>query len=83
VKDVLTDESAEILLQRGLQKVGEDSYEFTRDLRHRVPGLYGLTEEFLEEFAKSVKCPTLLVGSTCQSHLEYRQRADKFIQIYK
>ena len=56
----VTEESARIMLKRGLKQSG-DGFVFTRDLRHRVPGLYGFTDEFLEEFAKNISCPHLLI----------------------
>ena len=58
----VTEEAARTILQRGL-KPGPDGqgWVFTRDLRHRVPSLYGLPDSFIEEFAKNVKCPHLLV----------------------
>ena len=34
---------------------------FYRDLRHKVPSLYGFTDEYLEQFAKAITCPHLLI----------------------
>ena len=56
----VTEESARIMLKRGLKQSG-DGFVFTRDLRHKVPSLYGFTEEYLEEFAKNLSCPHLLI----------------------
>ena len=56
----VTEESARIMLKRGLKQSG-DGFVFTRDLRHRVPSLYGFVDEYLEEFAKNISCPHLLI----------------------
>ena len=56
----MTEESARIMLKRGLKRSG-DGFVFTRDLRHKVPSLYGFTDEYLEEFAKNLSCPHLLI----------------------
>ena len=48
------------MLKRGLKQSGE-GFVFTRDLRHRVPSLYGFFDEYLEEFAKNISCPHLLI----------------------
>ena len=64
----ITEDSAKILLQRGLKRVSssqpeteEDKWEFTRDLKHRVAALYGYPQEVIRKLASEVKCPHLIV----------------------
>ena len=70
----VTEESARLMLKRGLKQDGA-GFVFTRDLRHRIPSLYGLLEEYLEEFAKNISCPHLLikvVGGRDQFCVEFK-----------
>ena len=61
-ENAVTEESARTMLKRGLKPSSCGSgFVFTRDLRHRVPSLYGLPGEFLEQFARNIKCPHLLI----------------------
>ncbi len=55
--NVITESSAEILLRRGLRPSERHpgKFEYTRDLRHTVPGLYGFTVEHLLELIKAIK----------------------------
>ena len=57
----VTEESARLILKRGLKQSGDGGFVFTRDLRHKIPSLYGFLDEYLEEFAKNIKCPHLLI----------------------
>ena len=59
----VTEEAARTILKRGLRRT-EDGFVFARDLRHRAPSLYGFPEDYLEEFARAIKCPHLLIKVT-------------------
>ena len=61
-ENAVTEDSARTMLKRGL-KTSEcgTGFVFTRDLRHRVPSMYGLPGEFLEQFARNIKSPHLLI----------------------
>ena len=61
-ENAVTENSAKIMLKRGMKQSSCGSgFVFSRDLRHRTPSLYGLPGDFLEEFAKCIKCPHLLI----------------------
>ena len=67
-EEAVTEDSARTMLKRGLKASSCGAgYVFTRDLRHRVPSMYGLPGEFLQEFARNIKCPHLLVKVGCIS----------------
>ena len=79
----ITEDSAKILLQRGLKRVSssqpeteEDKWEFTRDLKHRVAALYGYPQEVIRKLASEVKCPHLIVkaiqGNLYEVSTQYR-----------
>ena len=58
----VTEESARVMLRRGMRWCEEkEGFLFTRDLRHRAMSLYGFPEEYLQIFAKAIKCPHLLI----------------------
>jgi len=80
----VTEEAARTILQRGL-KPGPDGqgWVFTRDLRHRVPSLYGLPDSFIEEFAKNVKCPHLLVKASESQEYEEEEVTNRILSIYR
>merc|ERR1712086_739415 len=62
----ITEDSAKMLLERGLKKATEseeheDKWEFTRDLRHLVRPLYGYAYEIINTVSSEVKCPHLII----------------------
>ena len=59
----VTDESARIILKRGLVPC-EGGFKYSRDLRHKAISLYGLTDDLCFEFAKNIQCPHLLIKVT-------------------
>ena len=57
----MTEEAGRIMLTRGLKST-QGGFVFSRDLRQMsVFSLYGLSQEVLEQFAKNIKCPHLLL----------------------
>jgi len=48
------------MMRRGVAET-EGGVRFTRDLRHKVPSLYGISEDMSFEFARNIKCPHLLI----------------------
>ena len=61
-EDAVTEDSARTMLKRGLRASDcGTGFVFTRDLRHRIPSMYGLPGDFLEQFARNIKAPHLLV----------------------
>lgn len=65
----VTDESLRLIMKRGVKKC-EGGFTFTRDLRHKSRSLYGLSDEVCEVFAKSIKCPHLLIKASDSPHYE-------------
>ena len=63
----VTDASARIMMKRGVKEV-EGGVCFTRDLRHKFPSLYGVSEEMAFEFARNIKCPHLLIKVRVQNN---------------
>ena len=60
--DSVTEESAKIILKRGLRpSTCGSGFVFTRDLRLVTRNLHGLSFDFLVEFAKKIHCPHLLI----------------------
>merc|ERR1719244_874523 len=82
-EDAVTESSARTMLKRGLKlsSCGE-GFVFTRDLRHRIPSMYGLPGEFLEEFARNIKCPHLLVKATGSQDYDRTELIEKILSIY-
>ena len=62
----VTDASARIMMKRGVAEV-EGGVSFTRDLRHKVPSLYGVSDDMAWEFARNIKCPHLLIKVRVQT----------------
>lgn len=67
-QDCLTSHAADALLLRGLTKASNiddknDELTFSRDLRHRVPGLYGYPWLVWQEFGKRISCPHLVISA--------------------
>ena len=61
-KNSVTEESARIILKRGLRPSNCGSgFVFTRDLRLVLRNLHGLSGDFLMEFARNIQCPHLLI----------------------
>ncbi len=54
---VITEASADILLRRGTRpsEAHPGKVEYTRDVRHTVPGLYGYPVGSIIEFAQSIR----------------------------
>jgi len=82
-ENAVTEDSARIILKRGLKPSSCGSgFVFTRDLRHRVPSLYGLPGEFLEQFARNIKCPHLLIKATDSPDYDSPELIKKILEIY-
>ena len=76
----VTEESSRIILKRGIKKV-DGGYIFSRDLRHRITSLYGLSPDMCQEFAKNIKCPHLLIKADSPNY-EDDDIIAKTIEIY-
>lgn len=76
---------ADVLLVRNLRKVGEDEYEFTRDLRSTVrPYLFNdFTTEQLKAVARGIVCPFLLIKAKQTSVFEPKELYREFYDIYR
>jgi len=80
----VTEESARVMLRRGMRWCEEkEGFLFTRDLRHRAMSLYGFPEEYLQIFAKAIKCPHLLIKASGSPHYEDEEEINRFLDIYK
>ena len=73
----LDEKAADILLIRGLRKVGDDLYEQTRDLRSIIVPF--ISEEELEAAIQSVDCPFLYI----KAKDSVIHKIDDFAQFYK
>lgn len=86
-KESITENSAKILLKRGLKKHEEsedpDSWEFTRDLRHRVTSLYGYPQEVMRRISSEIKCPHLIVKAKQGNLYELPENVKECLDIYK
>ena len=85
-QESITDESAKILLQRGLKKVSEsdaDAWEFTRDLRHRATSLYGYPQEVMRHISSEIKCPHLIIKAKQGNLYELSENVKEVLDIYK
>eukprot|EP00095_Tigriopus_kingsejongensis_P008474 maker-scaffold18_size714446-snap-gene-4.12 protein:Tk08474 transcript:maker-scaffold18_size714446-snap-gene-4.12-mRNA-1 annotation:"probable serine hydrolase" len=87
-QQVITEESAGILLRRGLKKTvidadGKQLFTYTRDLRHRVTGLYGLSHEAILEFLSKITCPTLLIKARDARYYEKKDLAVEALEVYR
>ena len=88
IRIVFVLESAKILLQRGLRRVGnedepKDQWEFTRDLKHRVGSLYGYPQEVMKCLASQVKCPHLIIKAQDGRLYEKEENVYEVLDIYK
>lgn len=81
----IDDKDAEILLIRGLRKIGENEYEFTRDLRTIVrPYLFNdFTTEQLKAVARGIVCPFLIIKARQSSFYESKELYREFYDIYR
>lgn len=81
----IDEKDADILLIRGLRKVGEDEYEFTRDLRSIIrPYLFNdFTTEQLKAVARGIVCPFLLIKAKNTSMFEPKELYREFYDIYR
>ena len=81
--DSLTDESARMMTRRGVRRTEGGGFIFTRDLRHRSIGLYGFSDEVLQEFARNVKCPHLVIKATDSPRYDSEESDNAILPIYK
>lgn len=81
----IDEKDADVLLIRGLRKVGEDEYEFTRDLRSIIrPYLFNdFTTEQLKAVARGIVCPFLLIKAKNTSMFEPKELFREFYDIYR
>lgn len=87
-KGSVDEKHADILLSRSLIKVGEDEYEYTRDLRTIIPPyvFHDFTTEELKSFACGIKCPFLLIkarNSITSTSSETKELHSEFLDIYR
>ena len=80
--DSLSDESARIMTRRGVRAV-EGGFIFTRDLRHRSLGLYGLSDTVLQEFARNIQCPHLVIKASDSPSYDSQESVDAILPIYE
>lgn len=84
----LTEDSAKILLERGLKKAAEsnedeDKWEFTRDLRHLVRPLYGYAYEIMKQVSTEVKCPHLIIKAKKGNLFELPENVEETLDIFR
>ena len=65
-----TEETADILLERGLEKV-EGGYSFRRDIRLVLPSLYFIDFHDQSDQGKQIRCPHLLIKASKGPVSEY------------
>lgn len=82
-KNSVTEESARIILKRGLRPSNCGSgFVFTRDLRLVLRNLHGLSGDFLMEFARNIQCPHLLIKATDGRTYDDPALDEEALQIY-
>ena len=79
----ITQEAVEILMKRGLKKVGEDEYTWTADLRLRIPSAFNVLEEQVEHYASNIKCPMMLLKATGSHYYMKKELAKRIINVYR
>ena len=62
--DTIPIPAVDALAVRGITKMDNGRYTFTRDLKQRVSSLYGYPTDVIKEFAIKVKCPHLIIKAT-------------------
>jgi len=82
----ITPEAAEIILKRGLKK-STDGYCFARDIRllalSKDSQIYGMPRNFLQDLAKSIQIPHLIVKGSEGPIYDSQQNVDDILGIYK
>lgn len=79
----VTEEAARIIKERGIRRSDcGKGWVFSRDLRQRVGSLYGLHHDFLDQFARNIKCPHLLIKAKGSPHYEGREKAQEVLRVY-
>lgn len=79
----LSEASARVLMERGSRKSDcGTGVVFTRDLRHRIPSLYGFHSDFQKEFATQIKCPHLLLKANDSMSYDTEERNQSILGIY-
>ena len=81
----IDEKDANVLLVRGLRQIGQDEYEFTRDLRTIIrPYLFNdFTTEQLKAVARAIVCPFLLIKAKNTSVFEPKELYREFYDIYR
>jgi len=81
--DSITQESVEILMNRGLKKSGsEGKFTWTADLRLRVPAAFSALEEQVLHYASRIKCPMLLLKASGSHYFMQEEVAKRIIKTY-
>ena len=62
--DTISGDAVDALASRGIRKIDEAKYIFTRDLKQTILSLYGYPTDVIMQFAQRVKCPHLVIKAT-------------------
>ncbi len=71
----------ETLMKRGLKPVG-DKFTWTADLRLRIPLAFNHSIEQVENYARSIKCPMLVVKASTSNYLMDNEYAKRLLRVY-
>ena len=82
-RNVITEDSADILLKRGLEPIGEN-FTFSRDLRRQiVTSSSGFTMEVIKSFAKSISGPHLVVRAANEGKYDPKPAELEAVELLK
>ena len=62
--DTISREAVDALAVRGIRKTDDSKYVFSRDLKQTIVSLYGYPTETIEEYARKITCPHLVILAT-------------------
>ncbi|CAM1327518.1 SERHL2 (predicted) [Pycnogonum litorale] len=81
----LTEETAKILLKRGVKPSSKDGsgVEYTRDLRLRVPSIVSYSAEQHKEYLKRLQCPLLVIKASDFDGWEDQSLINATVAMYR
>ncbi|XP_040567453.1 probable serine hydrolase isoform X2 [Lepeophtheirus salmonis] len=82
-ENALTRKSAEILMNRGLEKTPSGKYKWRMDPRVGLPALNNLSQEIVDIIATSVKHPLLLIKATDSCLYVEPNQAERFLSLLR
>ena len=82
-KSSITETDADILLIRGLVKKDDNKYFFSRDLRTNISTFLPLTAVQIQEMARNICCPFLLIIAKGNTYYHNVKPDSELLDIYR